>query len=212
MCRFAIIKSTYPISDPQAMIASFATMAKNSKALDGDWQGDGWGIAWKKNEDDSKPWDVYRSTKPVWEDESAHRNIPSSTLYAIHVRSASFVEHKDRIEFNQPFISGNTVFVFNGLIKGVQLANIPGEIGSQKIWHLLQNFLQKSDPQSALQRLEKVITLKSKEIQALNVGLLYDDNLYSLNRFSKHKEYYTLHENRNDNIHVVSSEPFGYFF
>jgi hypothetical protein len=44
MCRFLIVRSAEAL-DPGALLASFAEMARLSRAPDGDRQVDGWGAA-----------------------------------------------------------------------------------------------------------------------------------------------------------------------
>src|SRR3989338_688548 len=106
MCRFLLVKSKKPIN-PQRLLKSFALMAKKSKAYDGDWQGDGWGIAWMVN----KKWNIIKSLYPIWKDEHKFFDFPSTTIFAVHARSASFPQHKNNLEYNQHFINDSTVFV-----------------------------------------------------------------------------------------------------
>ena len=58
MCRFLLAKSKLSIN-PEKILKSFAKMAKKSKAYDGDWQGDGWGFSWLKDD----KWQIYKSIR-----------------------------------------------------------------------------------------------------------------------------------------------------
>lgn len=201
MCRFLLFKSKQP-QNPQAIIKSFSQMAKKSKAFDGDWQGDGWGISWL----DENDWKSYKSVKPIWEDDKKEALLFSSKIFLIHARSASFPQHKNNKEYNQPFINSIMAFVFNGLIKGVSL-HLPGVIGSQKIWSLLQKKLLTMTPESALKETERIITKNSKTVQALNIGIADKDNIYALCYYSNHKDYYSLHYSKTADVSIISSEP-----
>ena len=153
MCRFLLVKSKKSVK-PHKFLASFALMAKKSKAYDGDWQGDGWGIVWMAN----KKWNIFKSLSPIWEDEHKFPDFPSTTIFAIHARSASFPQHKNNLEYNQPFINDSTVFVFNGLLKGVNLPyKVPGIIGAQKIWFLLKHELKNNSPVKALVKVKNLL-------------------------------------------------------
>lgn len=208
MCRFLAVKSKKPIN-PLPLLNSFAQMAEKSRAFDGDWQGDGWGISWL---DDNNNWQLYKSLKPIWEVVQSIELPKSTKLFLVHARSASFPQHKDNIEFNQPFINDLYSYVFNGLLKGVTLS-LPGIIGAQKIWHLLQNQLIKHYPQKALKRTKEILSKNSKELHATNIAYSDKKNIYALCYYSKHEKYYQLHHHKNENMQFICSEPLsGYSF
>lgn len=207
MCRLLLVQSSQSVK-PKALLTKFAQMAEKSKTLDGDWQGDGWGIAWL---DEKNKWQVKKSLQPIWKETKVFGEFPQTSLFVAHARSASFPHHKGIIEFNQPYISDKYAFVFNGLLRGVSLPSIPGKIGAEKIWFLLQQELKKSNPQEALEKTKQLLTTISKEIVALNIGLATRENIYSLNHFTKHPEYYFLHEWNEGNSKVVCSESLGGF-
>ena len=202
MCRFLLVKSNKPIK-PYKLLELFSLMAKKSKAFDGDWQGDGWGIDWMVN----KKWNIIKSLSPIWKDEHKFFDFPSTTIFAVHARSASFPQHKNNLEYNQPFINDSTVFVFNGLLKGVSLSlPIPGKIGAQKIWHLIKQELKVHSPSLALERVKNLLLKNTREIQAINIGLIHHQEIFSLNYFTKHSNYYQLHCFKNNLYNIVSSE------
>lgn len=207
MCRFLLFKSPNP-QNPQKIIKAFSQMAQKSKAFDGDWQGDGWGISWL----DGNDWQSYKSVKPIWEDSVRDTLLFSSKIFLIHARSASFSQHKNNIEYNQPFINSDDTFVFNGLIKGVSL-HLPGIVGSQKIWSLVQKKLLTMTPEKALKETLRIITKNSKTVQALNMGIADKSNIYALCYYSNHKDYYSLYFSKTADISIISSEPIdGYDF
>lgn len=183
-------------------------MAKNSKTFDGDWQGDGWGIVWKIE----NIWSLKKSLQPIWEDQEIFSSIPVSTHFLVHARSASFPNHKNIIEFNQPYIAGKYAFVFNGLLKGVALPHpVAGKIGAQKIWNILQDYLKEHSPEESLHLVKEYLLKHSKFIQALNIGLSDGVNNYGLCQYGANPDYYSLHSSRSDSQTVLSSEPFPGF-
>ncbi|MBI4973682.1 hypothetical protein HZC27_03680 [Candidatus Roizmanbacteria bacterium] len=205
MCRFLLYKSKLP-QNPQAIIQAFSRMAKKSKAFDGDWQGDGWGISWLEN----NAWKSYKSIKPIWEDRTKDSLSFSSKLFLIHSRSASFSQHKNNLEYNQPFTDSSAAFVFNGLIKGVSL-HLPGEIGSQKIWSLVQKKLLTMSPEKTVKEILRIILKNSKTVQALNMGIADKKYIYALCYYSIHKDYYSLHYSKKEDVSIISSEPIDGF-
>lgn len=205
MCRFLLFKSQVQ-TNPQKILRAFSQMVKKSKAFDGDWQGDGWGISWLEN----NTWKSYKSVKPVWEDDMKDTLLFSSRIFLIHARSASFPQHKNNKEYNQPFTNSENAFVFNGLIKGVSL-ELSGAIGSQKIWALLQKKLSTTSIEKALKNTLKTLIHNSREVQALNMGVADKKNIYVLCYYSKHADYYSLYYSKTDECSIISSEPIDGF-
>src|SRR6202142_539068 len=125
MCRFLIAKSNKSF-DPQPFVTAFTDMAKKSKALDGDWQGDGWGASYLNEKDE---WKTYHSLQPVWNDAQRLTINNRTTQLVLHARSASFPSQKGFLEYNQPYTKENLSFVFNGLLRGVTFPSpLPGTI------------------------------------------------------------------------------------
>ena len=62
MCRFLLLSSQAPIEVGE-VVEQFARMCERSTCLDGDWQGDGWGVAWWEAE---AGWSLHRSLAPIW--------------------------------------------------------------------------------------------------------------------------------------------------
>jgi len=202
MCRLLLAQFKRP-TQPRELLARFAEMSKYSKALDGDWQGDGWGLAWLT---DTKEWHTRKSLSPIWDDTESFSHIPNTSICIAHARSASFPQHKGIIEFNQPYLSGKYAYVFNGLLRGVTLSSLPGKIGAEKIWYLLQQELKNNNPQEALAKLKQLLIDSSKEIIALNIGLATNEKIYSLNYFTRNSEYYSLHHWVENDVTIICSE------
>lgn len=205
MCRFLLAKSSNPFQ-PKQFLTDFSKMAEKSKAFDGDWQGDGWGFSWL---DSKNQWKLYRSLKPIWTDVQSIKRLDIKTnMLVIHARSATFPQHKDNVDFNQPYISSEYSFVFNGYLRGVSLS-IPGKIGAQKIWYLLQRVLKEKKPIEALEKVKNLLQKNTKEIQALNIGFSDGKNIYAMSYYTKHPEYYRLRYLKSRELSLISSEPIG---
>src|SRR3989344_6732494 len=177
MCRFLLAKSEKPFN-AVPLLQKFAEMSKISKALDGDWQGDGCGISWLEN----NIWKVKTSIDPIWENVENFSGTPKTKHVVMHARSASFPQHKGILEYNQPYVYKNYVFVFNGLLKGVGLPyQLEGTIGAQKIWSLILMYLKKFAPNIALEKAVADLNKYSQFIQALNIGLSDGKDMYIYN-------------------------------
>lgn len=204
MCRFLMIKSQIPIR-PGDILLKFSKMAQKSKALDGDWQGDGWGVCWLS---DDKAWKLKKSIRPIWEDQKFFQVLPESRLICAHARSASFPHHKGNVDYNQPFICDSYAFVFNGLLKRVSFpVPVAGEIGSQKIWNILLELLKNFSPHKSLVMLNALLEQKSHSIQALNIGLCDRTNLFAFCRYRSNLDYYQLQFYASPTLKILSSAP-----
>ena len=210
MCRFLMVKSILAVQ-PGAVLERFADMAESSRAPDGDWQGDGWGIAWLEN---NCVWQLKKSLRPIWEDKEEFSRIPAVSRFLVHARSASFAAHKDKLAYNQPFIHNPYAFVFNGLLKGVAFTHpVPGRVGAQKIWSLLIDLIAKLPAEESLPRLKLLLEKNSREIQALNIGLAAPDKFYAYSCFSAYPEYYRLQFFSSRSLTMLSSGKLkGYDF
>lgn len=208
MCRFLLAKSRIPFK-PSSLLYPFAKMVQKSKAYDGDWQGDGWGMSWFDNKNVLHE---YRSLQPLWKDQKLFDTFTLTPFLSIHARSASFPQDKGDLSFNQPYTNNTYSFVFNGLLRGVTL-NMKGKIGAQKIWNLLKIQLHKNTIVDSLQITKNLLITNSKEVQALNIGVGVKDHIYALCYYTKHPSYYKLRYVHNSKMSIISSEPVeGYSF
>jgi hypothetical protein len=101
--------------------------------------------------------------------------------------------------------------VCNGLLKGVRLRRrIPGVIGAEKIWWLVQDQLaQGVPPQQALATVYALLARHSRDMQACNRGLSDGETYVFYNGNPHDQAYYRLHQARQGALHIVCSEPFG---
>jgi hypothetical protein len=170
MCRFLLLAAPAPCDMRQCAV-QFAQMCQRSTGLDGEgWQGDGWGVAWWH---ERAGWRVQHSVAPIWTETDALQRLPSTRHLLVHARSASFAHHKGNIAYSQPYVCAPYAFVFNGFLKGVRLPRrVPGAIGAEKIWWLVQEQLARSvPPQQALATVYAVLERSSRDIQAWNMPL-----------------------------------------
>lgn len=208
MCRFLLVKFS-KLTSPKIILGKFSSMAKKSKVYDGDCQGDGWGISWL---DKNNLWKTQKSLLPIWEEKSVFRDFPKTQFLTVHARSSSFSDQKGIIEYNQPFIDEPYLFVFNGWLKGVSLSSqIPGEIGSQKIWFLLRKMLDRMTPVEALKKIKEMLKHNSQNLLSLNIGLADKKNVYSLCYFTNYRRYYQLQYLDNPQMKIICSDKLENF-
>ncbi len=210
MCRFILIKSQNEIN-PEDILHRFAAMARRSRSPDGDRQSDGWGISWLSND---MKWQVHKSINPIWDESYTFSSFSKSRFIVAHARSAFSRSDKKVLAHNQPFYWGGYAFVFNGLLRGVSFSSpVAGDIGSQKIWTLLQGQLGRFSPNDSLLRLNKMLEENCREIEGLNIGLCDGINIYAYCRNSMHPEYYNLRFHESSTMKIISSEALdGYDF
>jgi len=203
MCRFLLVKSKKDI-EPNSLLNEFADMCRDSKTEEGDWQGDGWGVAWYgKN-----GWEVRKSLLPIWEERKKFGKVPKTRVLIVHARSATFAKHKGNIDYNQPFLSGGYCYVFNGMVQGVRL-EAEGEIGAQKIWSLLQKELMTNEPLRALENISEMLRKNSRSIKGLNMALAKKDNFFVLFGKQGNGDYFTLRKMEGNGMEIICSEEIG---
>jgi len=223
MCRFLLVRSKEKIK-PERLLNQFTDMCQRSHAPDGDWQGDGWGMAikvqsWKL---EVGSWKTYKSLKPIWKDKNTFSKFPETNIFVVHARSAGFPQDRGVIEYNQPYISDSLCFVFNGMIKGVTINKpLSGKIGAQKIFSLIQNVIlsdpelvegESKDPEritEALRKVDELIINNSKKVVSMNIGLAADDKFYILCEYAYNPEYFAIRYCQDDSLTLICSEPIG---
>jgi len=209
MCRFLLVKSERKFK-PALLLKKFALMCQKSRTLEGFRHGDGWGLSLQNSARG-----CYKSLRPIWQDQAHFSSFPQTSILVVHARSASFLNQRGIIEYNQPYISEKFSFVFNGMLKGVTMSeDIKGKIGAQKIWHLLQQKLnQQISPEQALKDLYSFIKSETKEIKAFNIGLATNAKILALNGQNISSKHFGLYFHSEKNLKIISSEPLaGYKF
>jgi len=186
------------------LLGQFTAMCQNSRAPDGDWQGDGWGIAWREK----NVWNLKKSLLPIWEENHNFPMIQNANLLVAHARSAGFPEHKGNIDYNQPFINDSLCFVFNGMIRGVNLSrHMDGTIGAQKLFSLLAQHLRFDSVKNSLKSVDKIMLKNAKRIEGMNIGLAQNDKMYALCEYEDNAAYFGLQYYQDENLSLICSSP-----
>lgn len=180
-------------------------MCEGSHSPDGDWQGDGWGIAIK-----AQKWEVYTSLLPIWEDRERFTTFSEATMFVVHARSTGFPEHKGVLAYNQPYVSGQLAYVFNGMIRGVSFPmKLDGIIGAQKIFSLISGCVQDKAADQILPYVRELIRTNARKVEGMNIGLVLGDMLYALCDYENNPDYFSLRYYADEKFAMICSEPIG---
>lgn len=193
MCRLLLVKAETKFSIA-AELQRFATSAANSK----EFQGHGWGCSYLEN----GTWQHYKNIKPIWEDDLSQ--FGESRLLVAHARSA-FKDEGIIIENNMPFYDDHYVFIFNGELRGVGIAE-QGRIGAEKIFNFIKRFNHGSMLE-ALARGTEIIRKRSKYIRAMNIIIAEKERCYVASFFNEDPDYFTPHCSRAPGKTIVASDP-----
>lgn len=196
----------------QPLLKEFSAMCEKSRTIDGDRQGDGWGMSWQYRENSRTDtiWRDFKSLVPIWQDTANFSLVPDANIFVAHARSASYERHKGKIEYNQPYIANSACFVFNGNVHGVKVTiPLDGEIGAQKIFSLLQIELKNNGPETALKNMYDLITKNSIRIEGMNIGLVIGGMFYVVSDYFENADYFSLHLYKDSDLLIVCSQPIG---
>lgn len=195
MCRilFARSNSNFSIA---GLLEPFAAVAQSSP----EYQGHGWGCSWR----DGKHWRHYHNIQPIWQDDFSQ--FDETSLLLVHARSA-FRDEGIVIENNMPFSDGESVFIFNGELRGVRIKSY-GRIGAEKIYNYIRRF-DKVDMLTALQKGTAIISRRSNYVRAMNIILSDGVQSYLSTSYSENPEYFQMHEKQDGVLKLVCSQPFA---
>jgi predicted glutamine amidotransferase len=194
MCRLLSVHGLHPFEIGR-YLRKLAQVARHSR----EYQGDGWGCAWRTGEE----WRTYRDVRPIWEDNLDQ--FGSARLLLAHARSA-FRNEPPNVNHNMPFLAGAEAFVFNGELRGVRL-QAEGRIGAEKLFHFLRRF-PGGTRHETMARALAVVRKKCRYIRAMNFVLADQEALYIHTLFSENAAYFTLHKSEDAGQIRVCSEPF----
>ena len=194
MCRLLVVRSQETF-DPADHLTRFAFVAKNSK----EYQGHGWGCAWKDSEQN---WQFYRNVCPVWEDD--HARFPRTSLLVAHARSA-FKDRDIVVENNMPFSDGERVFIFNGELQGVKIQE-QGRIGAEKIFNFIRRF-DHGDALTALKKAVEILRNRTRYIRAMNIIMVKERAVYLSTFFSEDEDYFTMRYKEGHEL-IICSEVY----
>ena len=195
MCRilYARAEKQFPISE---LLAPFAELSRDSR----EFQGHGWGCAWR--EDDG--WRQYHDIRPIWEDNL--EQFGHTQLLLVHARSA-FRDEGIVIENNMPFSDGESIFIFNGELRGVRIKS-EGRIGAEKIYNYIRRF-DKGDICAATDKAVEIIKKRSAYVRAMNIILSDGKQSCLSTSYGEDPEYFQMHQKHYQDLHLVCSQPFA---
>ena len=194
MCRILYARSSdgFEIGD---LLEPFAEISRNSR----EYQGHGWGCAWR----DDSGWRQYHDIRPIWED--ADRPTGRTPLLLAHARSA-FRDEGILVENNMPFSDGESMFIFNGELRGVRI-KVEGRIGAEKIYNYIRRF-DRGDKRAATIKAVDIIHKRSAYVRALNLILSDGAETVLSTSYGEDPDYFQLWQKRSDDLHLVCSQPF----
>ncbi len=195
MCRILFARSENDFS-LSSLLEPFARVAHTSP----EYQGHGWGCSWREGDQ----WRHYHNIQPIWEDDLSQ--FDNTSLLLVHARSA-FRDEGIVIENNMPFSDGESVFIFNGELRGVRIKS-EGRIGAEKIYSYIQRF-DRGDKLAALDKGTSIIARRSAYVRAMNIIL--SDGVQSClsTSYSENPEYFQMHQKRDGALKLVCSQPFA---
>lgn len=201
MCRFAIVFSnkSFPV---MPVLKKFASMSLENPSPEGDEQKDGWGIFYENGERNY----LLKSNQPIWEDIKKIKFTTRAKKIFLHSRSASFFSQKLRLDFTQPFLTKNFIYVFNGMVSKVKIPfKLDGEVGARKILSLIEKYQIDFNLKSAILKAVDTIRKNSKKIFGFNMALYFRNNLYVYSEANEFKDYYQLYYGLTDDFFILSS-------
>jgi glutamine amidotransferase len=194
MCRILYARADTEFSIAK-MLAPFAELSRDSR----EFQGHGWGCAWREGE----RWHQYHDIRPIWEDDL--EQFGSSNLLLVHARSA-FRDEGIVVENNMPFSDGESMFIFNGELRGVRIQS-QGRIGAEKIYNYIRRF-DKGDKLAATARAVDIIKKRCSYVRAMNIVLSDGRQSCLSTSYSEDPDYFQMHQKRERDLHLVCSQPF----
>jgi len=173
MCRLLFVRSADAFSIAE-QLRPFAQLSRQSR----EFQGHGWGCSWLPLEESpTNKWQHYRCIDPIWEDDL--NQFAQTRLLLVHARSA-FRDEGIVIENNMPFSDGDTVFIFNGELRGVKI-NSEGRIGAEKIYNY---------------------------IRAMNIILSDGNSSVVSSTYNEDPDYFQMYRDQRNGLDRLCSEPF----
>jgi len=194
MCRLLAMRSNTAFAIA-SVLKKFAKISRNSK----EYQGHGWGCAWKNT---AGNWKYYKNLKPIWTDNL--NQFDKTTFFIAHARSA-FEDRNIIIENNMPFYDNNYIFIFNGELRGVKIRE-QGRIGAEKIFNYIKRF-DKGNMQEALEKATQFIKKRTTYIKALNIIITDREKLFIYTNFNENEDYFQMWQKQENNTVIICSDP-----
>ena len=122
-----------------------------------------------------------------------------------HARSA-FRDEGIVIENNMPFSDGDSVFIFNGELRGVRIKS-DGRIGAEKIYNYIRRF-DRGDKLAALDKGVGIISKRSAYVRAMNIVLSDGEQSCLSTSYNENPGYFQMHQKQDGALNLVCSQPF----
>lgn len=214
MCRILLVQSETAFSIAE-QLQPFAELSQNSR----EFQGHGWGCSWLPEPSDSpvvehstptsnanfdRKWHHYRNINPIWGCDLT--DFGQTKILLVHARSA-FRDEGIAIENNMPFSDGDSVFIFNGELRGVKIKS-EGRIGAEKIYNYVRR-MDKGDKQAALAKAVSIIEKRTSYIRAMNIIFSDGETSVVSSTYSETPGYFQMHRSVKNGLTRVCSKPFA---
>ena len=234
MCRILLVQSKTPLSIAE-QLKPFAKLSKNSREFQGHGWGCSWlplassdntsselvgsDTDAMQNPSSTSPaiehsnetsnanfdgkWHHYRNINPIWDCDFS--DFGETKLLLVHARSA-FRDEGIAIENNMPFSDGESVFIFNGELRGVKIKS-EGRIGAEKIYNYVRR-MDKGDKQAALAKAVSIIEKRTSYIRAMNIIFSDGEKSVVSSTYSESPDYFQMHQSKRNGVTRVCSKPF----
>lgn len=197
MCRILLVRSDHAFSIAN-QLQPFAALSKNSR----EYQGHGWGCSWL--DVNSNQWQHYHHIQPVWEDDLTQ--FRETKLLLVHARSA-FRDEGIVVENNMPFTDGESVFIFNGELRGVKIKS-EGRIGAEKIYNYIRR-MDKGDKLAALSKAVSIINRRTTYVRAMNIIMADKSTQLVSSNYSEDPGYFQMQRSTEGGLLRICSEAFA---
>jgi glutamine amidotransferase len=195
MCRILYARNAKPFSIVE-QLRPFAELSRTSR----EFQGHGWGCAWRTDDG----WQQYHDIRPIWDDDL--NQFGSTRLLLAHARSA-FRDEGIVVENNMPFSDGESVFIFNGELRGVRIKS-EGRIGAEKIYNYIRRF-DRGDKCAATAKAVEIIKKRSSYVRAMNIILSDGEQSCLSTSYCEDPDYFQMYQKHEQDLHLVCSQPFA---
>jgi len=123
----------------------------------------------------------------------------------VHARSA-FRDEGIAVENNMPFSDGESVFIFNGELRGVKIKS-EGRIGAEKIYNYIKR-MDKGDKLQALSKAVSIINKRTSYVRAMNIILADKGNCLVSSTYNEDPDYFQMVQSNEGGMQRVCSEPY----
>ncbi|OED39388.1 hypothetical protein AB833_15790 [Chromatiales bacterium (ex Bugula neritina AB1)] len=199
MCRILLVRSATPFNLIDHL-QPFAQLSQGSR----EYQGHGWGCSWLPlASEDATGWQHYHCIDPIWQDNL--QQFGRTSLLLVHARSA-FRDEGIVVENNMPFTDGESVFIFNGELRGVKIKS-EGRIGAEKIYNYIRR-MDKGDKCLALEKAVSIINKRTSYVRAMNIILSDGKSAQVSSTYNEDPDYFQMHRKSSNGVDIICSQQY----